>query len=219
MMATNSIWFPQVAGQITPDNRLVVCLSNWQDWYVTGGLTTTAKYIGPNGWVEDIATAVNFAGIGTIGPQGPAGPAGATGPQGLQGIQGLTGATGAVGATGPQGTIGPTGATGATGAAGSPGTVFQSARVVTDTAGLFTWTFPTPFAGGIIPHCWGMAEGPSPAGGTLVNIQVEGTPTNSSASFRVNKSTATVVSLLGLTILSIPATVGATNITVYAKAP
>lgn len=105
------------------------------------------------------------------------------------------------------------------GADGAAGTVFQSARVTTDSAGLFTWTFPTPFAAGVVPHVWAIAEGPNPAAGTLVNVQVEGAPTNTQAKFRVTKSAAAVASLLGLTILSVPATVGATPIHVFAKAP
>jgi len=174
--------------------RLVICFSNWKHWFVTPENTQPA-YIGVDGFVHDPADAVDFTGSGATGATGPAGPPGATGAQG------------------PQGPVG------ATGASGSAGTTFQSATGNTDAAGLFVWTFPTPFSSGVTPICWAMAQGPNPAGGVLVNIQLEGTPSNTTASFRVTKTTQAVVSLLGLTILSVPASVGATPITVFAKAP
>ncbi len=123
------------------------------------------------------------------------------------------------GPAGPTGATGAAGANGSNGAAGSPGTTFQSTRAQTDADGLYTWTFPTPFAGGVVPHVWGIAEGPNPVAGVLVNAQLEGPPTNTLARIRVTKTNASVVALLGLTILSVPASVGATFIHIFAKAP
>lgn len=160
--------------------------------------------------------------IGPAGAAGNTGVNGATGPQGAVGTAGAVGAngaTGGIGATGSQGATGSTGAAGANGTNGISGTVYQSAQVVTDTTGFYAWTYPAPYGGGITPQCWGQAIGPSPAAGVLVNVQTEGTPTNLVASFRVNKTNAAVVALLGLTILSVPTSVGATTLTVFCKAP
>lgn len=220
-MSVPSIWLPDVKGASLL-GKLVICFKHWTQYFVTAPDAQTACYIGPEGFVSDPADAVNFAGAGATGPIGATGP---SGPPGLQGAPGATGATGiqgpqgVVGSTGATGAVGSVGLTGATGPTGAAGTTFQSFSATTDTAGLYVWTFPTSFSSGIVPVCWAMAQGPNPAGGVLVNIQVEGTPSNTTASFRVTKTTQAVVSLLGLTLLSVPATVGATPITVFAKAP
>lgn len=190
------------------------------------------------GAVTDVAVDTTTAnayqrdGVGWQGPlmniRGPQGVAGNTGAQGATGATGSQGLQGNTGAQGPQGIQGVTGAAGSAGAAGTNGsngtngtngTIFQSATATTDTAGLYAWTYPTPYAGGIVPQCWGQAQGPNPAGGVLVNIQNEGAATNTARSFRVTKTNASVVALIGLTILSIPASVGATTIDVFCKAP
>lgn len=73
--------------------------------------------------------------------------------------------------------------------------------------GSLTWTFDPPFAAGVIPRVVAVAE--TIAGVTdVVNVQVEGTPTNTVAMLRVNRTQRSVASLLGLTILSIPSSVG-----------
>lgn len=153
------------------------------------------------------------------GPQGVVGSPGVTGAAGSQGPQGNTGAQGSQGIQGAAGAAGSAGTNGSNGTNGTNGTIFQSATATTDTAGLYAWTYPTPYAGGIVPQCWGQAQGPNPAGGVLVNIQNEGAATNTARSFRVTKTNASVVALIGLTILSIPASVGATTIDVFCKAP
>lgn len=120
--------------------------------------------------------------------------------------------------TGATGATGSTGATGATGPAGAPGTVVQGLRATTISAGTYTWTYPVAYAGGVVPIVTCTAETPA-ATTYIVNCQLDGPPTNTQAKFRVNRSDITVVALLGLTILSIPASPGAITIHITAQAP
>jgi len=77
------------------------------------------------------------------------------------------------------------------------------------TDGSLTWVFDPPFAPGVVPRINALAE--TGVGVTdVVNIQVEGTPTNTQAVLRVTRTSRSVVALIGLTILSIPGSVGAT---------
>jgi hypothetical protein len=68
--------------------------------------------------------------------------------------------------------------------------------------GLYTWTFATAFGAGVVPVCNAIAVCPS---GTtdLVNVQQEGDATATSVTFRVTRYQQSVVSLIGLTILSV----------------
>lgn len=241
-MAVPSIWQPEIHAP-TLLGKLVICLKHWSQKFVTSENSAEPWYVGYEGLTQDPNLAANFAGIGPQGPAGPQGIQGSTGPTGVQGATGPQGATGAtgvmgsqgtpgvvgpggpigatgsIGATGATGPTGPTGNTGSVGPAGTPGTVFQSASATTDTTGLYNWTFPVAYGAGLVPIVWAMAQGPNPFGGVLVNIQQEGAANNTTASFRVTKTNQAVVALLGLTILSVPASVGATPITVFAKAP
>lgn len=75
--------------------------------------------------------------------------------------------------------------------------------------GTITWTYSTPFAAGVVPRCFAVAEVAS--GVTdVVNVQVIDAPTNTQCKFLVNRTNRTVVSLLGLTILSVPSQPGVT---------
>lgn len=244
-MAVPSIWQPEIHAP-TLLGKLVICLKYWTQKFVTVENSEKPWYVGYDGLTQDPAEAANFAGVGPQGPAGPqgiqgsigptgvqgaTGPQGATGNTGAQGSQGVKGDAGATGSAGPTGSVGPAGGTGATGSAGptgpsgatgpagAAGTVFQSASATTDTTGLYAWTYPVAYGAGVVPIVWAMAEGPNPSAGVLVNIQLQGPPTNTSCSFRVTKTNQAVVALLGLTILSVPASVGATPITVFAKAP
>lgn len=80
----------------------------------------------------------------------------------------------------------------------------------------FTWTYPTPFGAGVVPIVNGIAE----ATGTTdsVNVQVEGTPSNTQCVFRVSRYSQTLVSLIGLTILALVAP-GSINIGCVALEP
>lgn len=83
----------------------------------------------------------------------------------------------------------------------------RKVRAQSDTAGALVWTFDPPFAAGVVPRVVAVAE--TAMGVTdVVNVQVEGTPTNTTCNLRVNRTQRTVASLLGLTILSIPSSVG-----------
>lgn len=107
------------------------------------------------------------------------------------------------------------------GALGTQTTVFALAnhthaskarRIIATTAADGSYTFnysAMPFSSA--PVCAAVAEVAS--GVTdVVNVQIVGTPTTTSASFLVNRANRSVAALLSLTILSIPAQPGATKI-------
>ncbi|RYG87237.1 MAG: hypothetical protein EON59_08030 [Alphaproteobacteria bacterium] len=81
---------------------------------------------------------------------------------------------------------------------------------------LMTWVYPTPFGAGVVPIPVGIAE----ATGTTdsINVQVEGTPTNTQCVFRISRFSQTNVALLGLTILSLVAP-GSINVACIALEP
>ncbi len=120
---------------------------------------------------------------------------------------------------GPQGIQGPAGPTGPQGPAGADGILsIQRARVTTATNGTVTWTFPTPFGAGVVPRVW--AQVVASSGTTdVVNVQTDGAPTNTAVNLRVTRTQQSVVALLGLTILSVPGTIGAQQVDVFAVAP
>lgn len=75
------------------------------------------------------------------------------------------------------------------------------------TDGMLTWVFDSPFPVGTVPRINAIAE--TISGVTdVVNVQVEGTPTNTQAVLRVTRTQRSVVSLIGLTVLSVPAQPG-----------
>jgi hypothetical protein len=82
--------------------------------------------------------------------------------------------------------------------------------IVTSAAdGSYTWTFSPVFNNP--PVCAATAE--VAAGVTdVVNVQIVGTPTTTTAQFLVNRTNRSVVALIGLTILSVPTSPGATRI-------
>lgn len=84
-------------------------------------------------------------------------------------------------------------------------------RDVTAADGSYTWTYATPFDVGVVPIILGVAE--TTVGNTdIINLQVEGTPTATSCKVRVTRTNRSVVALIGLTVLSLPASPGATPI-------
>lgn len=91
----------------------------------------------------------------------------------------------------------------------------QRTRVQTAADGTYTWTYPTPFASGTIPKIFVVAEGG--AGVTdVINAQTDGAPTNTQCKVRVTRTNQSAVALLGLTILSVPASPGATWVSIVA---
>lgn len=140
-------------------------------------------------------------------PAGPTGPAGATGATGPTGATGTTGSTGPAGSTGATGSVGATGATGATGTAGATGATgadgalsIRRIRAQTDASGNYTWTYSSTFGSGVVPVISVVAEG----GSTIpLNVQIVGTPSNTSVTFKVLSLPST--SVLGIVVLGAPA--------------
>lgn len=94
----------------------------------------------------------------------------------------------------------------------------RKARVQSAADGLITWVYSTPFDVGVVPRVVAVAE--VAAGVTdVVNVQVVGTPTNTQCQLLVNRTARSVVSLIGLTILSVPAQPGATWVHAVALEP
>lgn len=82
----------------------------------------------------------------------------------------------------------------------------RKARLQTAADGTITWTYPTPFAQGVIPIVNGFAEAPDTT--DVINVQAIGTPTNTQVRVRVTRTQRSTVTLLGLTILSVPTSPG-----------
>lgn len=149
-----------------------------------------------------------------------------------QGATGSTGAKGDAGATGAKGDTG-TGATVAigtvtTGAAGSSATVtnvgtssaavlnitiprgntgaspsYYAARVTTNASGSYTWTYPAA-----MPSIPAISATVQSATTDIFDVKVTAVSTTS-CTIQLGRTQAVSVSLLGLTILSVPASVGA----------
>jgi hypothetical protein len=91
-------------------------------------------------------------------------------------------------------------------------------RVQSAADGTITWTYSTPFAAGVIPRVVAVAE--VAAGVTdVVNVQIIDTPTNTQCKLLVNRTNRSVVSLIGLTVLSVPTQPGATWVHAVALEP
>jgi hypothetical protein len=91
-------------------------------------------------------------------------------------------------------------------------------RVQCAADGTITWTYPTPFGAGVVPRVVAVAE--VAAGVTdVVNVQIVDTPTNTQCKLLVNRTNRSTVSLIGLTILSLPAQPGVTWVHVVALEP
>jgi hypothetical protein len=59
----------------------------------------------------------------------------------------------------------------------------------------YTWTYPTPFANGVVPIVSAIVQVPS--GNTdLYNVQVMGEPTNTGCVFQINRVSSGLLSLL-----------------------
>lgn len=166
-------------------------------------------------------------------------PSGAQGVSGTAGAKGDTGSTGAKGDTGDKGDTG-SGATVAigtvtTGAAGSSASVtnvgtasaavlnvviprgntgtaaklIQSASVTTATNGSYTWTYPTAFSSA--PRITATVL----AAADVYDVKIT-SRTATSCTIQVGRTTVAFVGLLSLSILSVPASVGAVNVDLIA---
>jgi len=66
--------------------------------------------------------------------------------------------------------------------------------------GTFTWVYPVPFGAGVVPICNGIAQ--TATGITdLINVQIDGAPTNTQCVFRITRYSQSFLSLLGINIL------------------
>lgn len=94
----------------------------------------------------------------------------------------------------------------------------RKARVQSAADGTITWVYSTPFDAGVVPRVVAVAE---VASGTtdVINVQVIGTPTNTQCQLLVNRTSRSVVSLIGLTVLSVPSQPGATWVHAVALEP
>lgn len=86
-------------------------------------------------------------------------------------------------------------------------------RVTSVSTATYTWTYPVAFGAGVIPICSGTAEDPANSANDSYNIQVVGTPTNTSCVFRIIRTT------LALGILGFNATPGTINLHLLALEP
>lgn len=94
----------------------------------------------------------------------------------------------------------------------------RKARMTSNADGSLLWTFSPPFDAGVVPRVVAVAE---TTVGVLdvINVQIEGTPTNTAVNLRVNRTNRSAVALLGLTILSVPSSPGATVVHALALEP
>lgn len=123
------------------------------------------------------------------GDKGNAGEAGPKGDQGVQGIQGIQ---------------------------GTPGTnakLIQSTVATTSATGSYTWTFPGAFAAA--PR---VSVDVQSASSDIFDVKIVSVSTTA-CTVQIGRTQAAVVALLGLTILSVPASVGAQTVHIIAVAP
>lgn len=82
----------------------------------------------------------------------------------------------------------------------------------------YTWTFPTAFSAGVVPVCNAIAE-TAPGSTELINVQIDGPPTNTQCTFRITRYQQSVASLLGLTVLSLNSTPASITLAMLALEP
>lgn len=115
------------------------------------------------------------------------------GPQGDTGIQEPKGDKGDKGDTGNTGPQRPAG----------QDTEMPSRAVLSYTGSDFTWIYPTLFSSGIVPIIEAVVLSAGVLSTALYNVQIVGTPTNTSCVFRVNTIPSASVSLTGLLTLTL----------------
>lgn len=59
----------------------------------------------------------------------------------------------------------------------------------------FTWTYPTPFANGVVPIVSAIVQ-VAAGNQDLFNVQVQGVPTNTQCTFQINRVSAGLLALL-----------------------
>lgn len=77
--------------------------------------------------------------------------------------------------------------------------------------GTATATFSQAFPAGTVPICQAIAV--PPAGSLdVINAQLDGPPTNTQVAIRVTRTQRTAVATLGLTLLSVPVSIGVSTV-------
>lgn len=109
----------------------------------------------------------------------------------------LKGATGATGAAGTNGTNGTNGAKGDKGDPGTPAPTTLRLRAQTNTAGVYAWTFPTPFPAGTVPVVGVTVEDATTASWNHAVSNVSNT------GFTVTLGKTSAVTLLGISVLGV----------------
>jgi hypothetical protein len=79
----------------------------------------------------------------------------------------------------------------------------RKGRVLVPTAGFLDVTFSSAFTSGVIPLCAVTAE-TSTGDTSVVNAQMDGAPSATGMRIRITRTSITAVSLLGLSVLSVP---------------
>lgn len=78
----------------------------------------------------------------------------------------------------------------------------KALAAVQSSVGTYTWVYPVQFGSGVTPICNAIAQ--TPGGNTdLINVQIDGTPTNTQCVFRVTRYSQSFLSLLGINILGV----------------
>lgn len=94
----------------------------------------------------------------------------------------------------------------------------RKVRMSSAADGSLVWTFNPPFTNGVTPIIAAIAE--TASGVTdVINVQVEGVPTSTSATLRVTRTNRSTVALIGLTVLSLPTAPGVTVVHAIALEP
>lgn len=91
-------------------------------------------------------------------------------------------------------------------------------RLQTAADGTLTWTYSTPFGAGVVPRICAVAE-TGVGAQDVYNVQIVGTPTNTSCQVLVNRVQKSVAAVLGLMVLSVPASPGVTWVHLLALEP
>jgi hypothetical protein len=138
--------------------------------------------------------------VGEVGPAGTNGTNGANGTNGSDGENGLSAyevavESGFIGSEAEwlESLVGPQGPQGVPGSAN-----IQRTRSVTNSSGVYTWTFPTPYGAGVTPVVTVTVE--SPSGSVVFNEKITSI-SNTSVTVAVSRSTP--VTVLGLSVLGI----------------
>lgn len=95
------------------------------------------------------------------------------------------------------------------GNAGTAAKLIQSANITTNSSGAYTWTYPTAF--GAAPRVTATVL----AAADVYDVKITNR-TATSCTIQIGRTQVTSVSLLGLSILSVPASVGAVNVDLIA---